>query len=175
MSEPARRMLSFDLATAGAAWRFQFRTAGIAIRDGHVLACREDEDPYLLLPGGRVELGERSDEALLREIEEETGFTAELGPLAFSAENIFARDGIIFHELSRYYRVSLAPEFPFVTGAVALTRPDEGHILRFSWLPLEARALSEARLLPGWLQTRLPARGDNPEHLILDEREPTLG
>ena len=171
MPDPVRRMLSFDIE-GPQPWRFQFRTAGIAIRDGHVLACREDDDPYLLLPGGRVELGERSDEALLREIAEETGFEAALGPLAYSVENIFERDGIVFHELSRYYRVALTEAFPFVPEAVALTRPDEGHVLRFSWIPIEPVSLARANLLPAWLQMRLPSLSDAPEHLILDDRGP---
>ena len=48
--------------------RFNYRVAGIVIVDGQVLTCREDDDDYVQLPGGRVELGETSAGALEREI-----------------------------------------------------------------------------------------------------------
>ena len=171
MNEPSRRMLSFDIG----AQRFQFRTAGIAIRQGHVLVCREDDDPYVLLPGGRVELGEPSDLALLREIAEETGHPAVLGGLAFSVEDHFTRDGIGFHEIGRYYRITLADDFPFAAGVTCLTREDEGHLLKFSWVPVEATALSAAGLLPAWLRLRLADLPEAPIHLILDGRDGAVG
>ena len=164
---PRRTIISFLIAQQ----RFNYRTAGIIFRDGHVLACREDNDPYLLLPGGRVELGERSDIALEREIEEELGHPASVGELAFSAENFFERDGVSFHELARYYRVELDPAFPFrPDGAVALQREDEGHVLSFIWLRTTPEALAAANLLPLWLRVHLPAAPGPPQHLIVDDR-----
>jgi ADP-ribose pyrophosphatase YjhB (NUDIX family) len=171
VSDPGRRMLSFDIGSN----RFQFRTAGIAVREGHVLVCREDEDAYQLLPGGRVELGERSDEALLREIAEETGSAAQLDGLAFSVENHFVRDGIGFHEIGRYYRISFADDFPFAPGSVAMAREDEGHLLTFSWVRVTPSALEAAGLLPAWLRGRMEVLPGAAEHLIIDEREPAIG
>jgi ADP-ribose pyrophosphatase YjhB (NUDIX family) len=152
--------------------RFNYRTAAIIAREGHVLACREDDDPYLLLPGGRVELGERSDIALGRELSEELGHEAVVGELAFSVENFFERDGVRFHEIGRYYRAALDPAFPFRSdGRVVLTRPDEGHVLSFIWLPAQDEALAAANLLPNWLRRELILSATGPaRHLIRDER-----
>ena len=70
---------------------FNHRAAGIAIRDGHVLICREDDDLYTLLPGGRIEFGEDSRTAMAREIEEELKAPGEVGRLLFTSETFFCR------------------------------------------------------------------------------------
>src|SRR6185312_16203837 len=82
-----RTMLSFVVGTN----RFNYRVAGIALRDGHVLVCREDDDDWVMLPGGRVEMGEPTTTALVREIAEELHSTAEIGALVFTVENFFVR------------------------------------------------------------------------------------
>lgn len=150
--------------------RFNYRTAGIALRDNHVLICREDKDDYTLLPGGRVEFGERSDVSLGREIEEELKTTGEVGELLFTVENFFERDGQVFHELGHYYRVELPNAFPFKSDQVCLTTQDEGHDLHFAWVPLSDDQLSEWNLQPRWLRSRLGQLPETTEHLIIDER-----
>ena len=78
MSPADRVLLSFPVG----ATRFNYRVAAIALRKGHVLACREDDDDYVMLPGGRVEMGEASPVALAREIAEELRVAGEIGPLS---------------------------------------------------------------------------------------------
>ena len=157
-------MLSFVVGTN----RFNYRVAGIAIREGHVLVCREDDDDYVMLPGGRVEMGEPSAVALAREIAEELHATAEIGRLVFTAENFFVRDHQHFHELAAYYRVEV-PAVPFQAGGVCLETEDEGHRLRFAWLPLEGEALRAARLLPAWMIGKLAQLPAATEHLVMHE------
>ncbi|WP_459798894.1 NUDIX hydrolase [Herbidospora sp. RD11066] len=53
---------------------------GVVIRDGRVLLLRNDRDEWEL-PGGRLELGEDPPECLAREIREETGWQAAIGPI----------------------------------------------------------------------------------------------
>lgn len=49
--------------------------AAIIVRDGKVCLIRSKKNGYVLTPGGRLEPGETLDEALIREIREETGLT----------------------------------------------------------------------------------------------------
>ncbi|KRA98093.1 hypothetical protein ASD83_13650 [Devosia sp. Root685] len=87
--------------------RFNFRVAGIIVADGHVLICREDDDDFAMLPGGRVELGEDSRLSLTREIAEELAMPAEIGPMLATSESFYFRQGEDFHELGFFYAVTL--------------------------------------------------------------------
>jgi len=59
-------------------------SAGIIVREGRVLACqRRADQPHAgkwEFPGGKREAGESSEECLRRELREELGIEAELGP-----------------------------------------------------------------------------------------------
>lgn len=161
-----RTMISFNVG----ATRFNYRTAAIAIRDGHVLVCREDDDDYVMLPGGRVEMGEASDVALAREVAEELHSTAVIQRLVFTAENFFEHNGVHIHEIGTYYLIDLPVDFPFRAGGVVRETQDEGLTLRFQWVPIDGGALSEIRLQPRWMIERLRALPAAPAHLVLNEQ-----
>ena len=66
----------------------------IAVRDGALLLIRRGHAPSRgrwSLPGGRVEPGETPQQALVREMAEETGLTVEVGELV--GEVVTARPG----------------------------------------------------------------------------------
>lgn len=149
---------------------FNLRVAGIAIRDGHVLVCREDDDAYTLLPGGRIEFGEDSRTSLVREIEEELKGPGAVGRLLFTTEGFFRRDEREFHEVAIYYEIAPPANLPFVTGKTALMTEDEGHRLFFDWVAIAGDGLARFSLLPRWLRTRLGALPATPQHLVIDER-----
>jgi 8-oxo-dGTP diphosphatase len=53
---------------------------GVVVRDGRVLLVRRGKEPLYgrwTVPGGTVELGETLEEAVIREMEEETGLRVE--------------------------------------------------------------------------------------------------
>lgn len=163
-----RIILSFPVGGT----RFNYRVAGAAIRDGHVLVCREDDDDYCMLPGGRVEMGEASDVALVREMAEELVMPVEVGRLLFTSESFYGREGDRYHEMGFIYAIEL-PEDVLPHGAQPfLVREDEGHLLQFSWLKLDGSALAEARLLPPWLPERLRSLSGESAHVIFHEAEP---
>ncbi|QDZ11390.1 NUDIX hydrolase [Devosia ginsengisoli] len=150
---------------------FNYRVAGVAMRDGHVLVCREDHDSYCMLPGGRVEMGEPSNVALVREMAEELVMPVEIGPLLFTSESFYGREGDRYHELGFIYAIELPDNVRPGGQQPFLVREDEGHLLQFSWLPLEGPALKDANLLPPWLPARLRALSGVPEHVVFHEGE----
>lgn len=85
---------------------FNFRVAAI-IKDGsRVLLARnpQEEREFYFSVGGRVKFGESTEEAVLREIKEETGVDCEIDRLACVHENFFTDDnGVPFHEISVFY------------------------------------------------------------------------
>lgn len=57
---------------------------GVVVHDGRVLLIRRGKPPLLgrwIIPGGTVELGETLEQALVREMEEETGLRVRPGEL----------------------------------------------------------------------------------------------
>lgn len=161
----ARHVISFPIEGQ----RFNFRVAGIIIVDGHVLVCREDDDTYCMLPGGRIELGEDSALSLVREMAEELDMPAEIGTMIATSESFYRREGEDFHELGFFYAVTLPGQGP--NGQEPwLQRPDEGHLLSFSWVPLAGDALEKVNLLPRWLPDFLRKLPGQQVHVTHDER-----
>lgn len=63
----------------------QIAVSAAIFRDGKVLLTRRARSPakgFYSLPGGRVEFGESLHQALIREVDEETGLTIEIVSLA---------------------------------------------------------------------------------------------
>lgn len=160
-----RILLSFPVGGT----RFNYRVAGIALRDGHVLVCREDDDDYCMLPGGRVEMSEPSNLALHREMEEELALPISVGRLLYVSESFYGREGERFHELGFMYAIELPDAVRPGGTQPFLVREDEGKLLQFSWVPLAGNDLERMRLLPPWLPQRLQQVGDRTEHVVFIE------
>jgi hypothetical protein len=95
-------MITFDRGNV----RFTYRVAGVAIRDGKVLAQKSVEGSYCFLPGGRAELRETAGETLRREMQEELHVDVAVGRLLWVVENFFELGGKAFHELGLYFSMT---------------------------------------------------------------------
>lgn len=85
--------------------KFNYRVCAMIISDNRILAMHDERSPYFYLPGGRVKLGERAEQAVIREVSEELGVTAKIiRPLwlnqAFFTEDV---DHLHYHELCIYF------------------------------------------------------------------------
>lgn len=118
--------------------KFNYRVCALFIDDGRILAMHDERSPYFYLPGGRVELGERAEDALMREVKEELGIdVAIVRPLwlnqAFFTEDV---DSLRYHEICIYFLMDKR-------GTDLLQRGDrftltEGkHTHTFEWLSFE--------------------------------------
>jgi 8-oxo-dGTP pyrophosphatase MutT (NUDIX family) len=147
--------ISFDLDDT----RFHYRVAGVALRGGRVLLSSEGREQYWILPGGRVGTGERSDEALARELREELGGPAEVGALLWSVEHFFDLDGVSFHELLLCYRV----ELPHLDDRSDVTGVDDPRV-RYVWHPVDA--LDGVPLRPTFLRRALARPPSSAVHVV---------
>lgn len=92
--------------TADTNW-FRYRAAAIIIEDGCILLTSNETADYFYSVGGGVHMGETAEEAVIREVYEETGITYEVERLAFIHENFFKGNGSIegldCHEVAFYF------------------------------------------------------------------------
>lgn len=134
--------------------RVNVRCAGIIRHDHHVLVVREDDDDFVCLPGGRVQRGESSLDAIHREMDEELKAKIEQPQLRYVLENFFWRYGKRFHEFGFYYEVEKPHHVPFTPG-ICLRGEDDGKALSFEWVRTDPAALAQINLHPIALRTRL--------------------
>ena len=157
-------MISLDIAGA----RFNLRAAGVCVQDGYVLLHRADIDDWFSLPGGRVEIGESTADALQRELLEELGpeAGAEVGRLLWIIENYYTLDGKPQHGIGFYYQFTLRPDSPW-RDRERIHRGREEHLtLFFQWFSLDALDSLPLPLYPSVLRQALRDLPATPQHII---------
>ena len=90
--------------------KFNYRVCAIIINDNKILALKDEVSPYYYLPGGRVQIGETAEEALLREIKEELEIDAAIIRPLWLNQSFFNEDvtKINYHEICIYFLVDVA-------------------------------------------------------------------
>jgi 8-oxo-dGTP pyrophosphatase MutT (NUDIX family) len=79
------------------------RACAIIRQADRLLLNRFGGDSFWALPGGAVEQGEFSTDALVRELREELGVTVEAGRLVWIVENLFEYRATSYTEYGFYY------------------------------------------------------------------------
>ncbi len=92
------------------------RVGAIIIRNDEFLMVENDRDEHLYSVGGRIKFGETAEEAVVREVFEETGVKMEVDRLGFVHENFFpgdsmAKRGSVVHEISFYFYMKVPEAF----------------------------------------------------------------
>lgn len=83
---------------------FKLRVCGVVQVGDKILIDNCDNAPFWGYPGGHVELGESTREAVVREVKEEIGVDAEIIKNLALIQLFFTReDGKPFHEIGFYY------------------------------------------------------------------------
>ena len=164
-------MICFDID----AICFNYRVAGIALHDNRVLLNRTEDQDFWFLPGGRVEAGESSAEALKREMQEEIQETVQVGRLLWIVENFFPSGSekdegvkVEYHELGLYYLMNFASDSSVLLANGPFFALEGQTRMVFQWFPLED--LDRLKLYPSFLIQRLRALPEHPVHVLVDDR-----
>lgn len=84
---------------------FNCRAVGICIKDNKIILSKKKTDEYWAIVGGKVELGESTDSAVIREYQEEIGVTLQADHLVALIENFFELEGKEWHQFIFFYQL----------------------------------------------------------------------
>ncbi|MEB3429294.1 NUDIX hydrolase [Citroniella saccharovorans] len=148
---------------------FRYRAAAIIVEDDCVLFAGNEVDDYYYSIGGGVHLGETSEEAVKREVFEETGVSYEIDHLAVIHENFFIGssdlEGVDCHEIAFYYMMK--PKGNKNLKSQSLTMGGVKESMR--WIAIND--LDKYNAYPSFMKEYLRSKHSGVEHIITDERD----
>ncbi|MBE6617839.1 MAG: NUDIX domain-containing protein [Ruminococcaceae bacterium] len=143
------------------------RAGAIIIKNGKVLMVGNERDNYLYSVGGRIKFGETAEEAVVREVYEETGVKMEIDRLGFVHENYFYGDastnlGKLIYEISFFFYMKVPDDFTPVSDSFTEDNCKE-HLV---WADLD----DEIKMYPEFFKTELKNITHTVKHFVKDER-----
>lgn len=147
---------------------FSVRVRALIIENNKLLAMHDEVSPYYYLPGGKVELNETAEEAVLREVKEELEINAEIIRPVFLAQNFYTDDldGKRYHEVVLYYLLDVSNTALLSKGEKFVIYEGK-HTLTFEWLNING--LQDKYIYPLFIKTEVK---NLPEQLkFIIERE----
>lgn len=159
----------------------RLRVCGIFIQEGNILLVKHRRfannthfpEESWILPGGGVHYGESLTAALKREVLEETGYTCEVGRVAFIKELIFPFDAP--KEKAVHHSVSICFYGNIISGSLITGRdPEFGEhqlIIETKWIPINV--IEDYVLYPPFLSSFLKSGFENefPQTVSLYESQ----
>lgn len=149
---------------------FRYRAAAIIVEDGCVLFAGNANEDYLYSIGGGVHMNEKAEDAVRREVFEETGVHYEVERLAVIHENFFdghggSLDGFHCHEVAMYYLMK-----PRGTQKLHSDSYTYGGVKEeMHWIPIEN--LDKYKAFPTFLKDYLSGSQEGILHIVTDERK----
>ena len=143
--------------------RFRLRAAAIIIENGSILFAKNDSADYYYSIGGGVQLGESTEEAVKREVLEETGIAYEVDRLAFVHECFFKRaekaGEVSCHEITFYFLMKARGTQKLDSHSMSEGLPEN-----MCWLPVDKLADYDA--YPKFFIEKLKNLKSYPEHIV---------
>lgn len=139
------------------------RVGAIIIRDGKALTVKSQFGDYCYSVGGRIQFGETAEQAVVREVFEETGVQMTVDRLGCVSEVYFINDtpakhGKPVYELALYFYMNVPEDFKPVTDHVA-----DG-VERFRWVAPD----DPITLYPNFIREAI---ADPKPYVVFDTRD----
>lgn len=156
-----------DMCVACEEGILNIRVGAIIVKDSRVLMVGNERSDYLYSVGGRIKFGETAEEAVVREVLEETGVEMEIDRLGFVHENYFYGDapsnlGKLIYEISLYFYMKVPEDFTPVSESFA-----EGNCREYlKWVGIG----EDVRMYPSFFKTELKEPTVSVKHFVTDER-----
>ena len=143
------------------------RVGAIIMKDDKILMVGNERADYLYSVGGRIKFGETAEEAIVREVFEETGVKMNPDRLGFVHENYFygnspANLGKLIYEISFYFYMKVPIDFAPIGESFTEDNSKE----HLKWVSLD----EDIKMYPEFFRTELKNPTDTVKHFIKDER-----
>ena len=154
-----------DLCLDVGEYKLNIRAAGVIIHNNKVLTHKNVNKDHYAIPGGRIEIGENSEETLKREMQEELGKEIEIKDYMATIENFFEMDGKKYHEFYFLYKAEFTKEEDKKID-YTMHNVEGKEYLQYEWLDLDK--IDEYNILPKCLKNILKMK-QFPTHVINDD------
>ena len=145
------------------------RVGAIIMKDNKILMVGNDKDKFLYSVGGRIKFGETAEEAVIREVFEETGHKLEIDRLGFVHENFFhakfdknTEEKKLFHEISLFFYMKTPKDFEPVCKSFS----GLGNKEKLMWISPK----TDYTIYPDFFKTELTNPSESVKHFVTDER-----
>ena len=147
------------------------RVGALIVKDGKILMV-ESCHGYLYSVGGRIKMGETAEEAVVREVFEETGVNLHVKRLIAVHENYFRGDmstnlGKLIYEVSFYFLMDVPEDFEPVCSSVT----EEGVSESLKWVSPD----TPQRVFPDFFREEAIKPSECVRYAINDERKNARG
>lgn len=143
-------------------YKLNVRAAGIIIHNNKLLVHKDINSDHYALIGGRVKIGEDSENAVKRELQEELGKNIEITRYVSTIENFFETKESKYHEILFVYQVEFIEEEDKKIED-ALKNVEGKDYLQYEWLNLDK--IDQYPLLPKKIKSVLK-ESNFPVHKI---------
>ena len=126
-----------DLKIKTEAEEFHVRTCGIIKQENKFLIMKVNKTSYYHIPGGHIEIGEDSEQAVIREIKEEIGCDVKEAKLFAIEENFWMRNNRKCHGIEFYYIIKPKQQLKMQDCEKIENDKGEEKLLNFKWVTLE--------------------------------------
>ena len=137
---------------------FGVRATALIVQNRKLLVTKDRGKYYTV--GGAIQVNERTEDAVVREVREELGVKAQVGQLAFVVENRFEQDSVYYHNIEFHYLVDLLEDAPLTMQEDEKSQPCE-------WIDIDK--LEGINLVPDFLKIALLDWDGQLRHIHLEE------
>ena len=139
------------------------RVGAIIMKNSKFLMVENDRFDHVYSVGGRIKFGETAEEAVVREVFEETGVKMEIDRLGFIHENFFPGDSLtkqrnMVHEISFFFYMNVPEKFEPVCDSFT----EDGNKEHLVWIS----SSHSKKCYPEFFKTELANPSQNVKHFV---------